>query len=54
MAKYSETKKNIANDGGSVTFKCPRCLKHEIIRSCHERSIVARYECPECGFVGPN
>lgn len=45
---------NITNDSGSVTFKCPKCLKGTIIRTKNEREIVATYECPECGFTGPN
>ncbi len=44
----------IANNVGCVTFPCPKCGKYEIIRCKHCREIVAKYKCPECGFVGPN
>jgi predicted RNA-binding Zn-ribbon protein involved in translation (DUF1610 family) len=54
MAKYSVTKDNVANDNGSVSFLCPGCQKQLVVRSRHERSIVAPYTCSECGFVGPN
>jgi len=33
---------------------CPKCGKYQIIRCKHCREIVAKYKCPECGFVGPN
>jgi len=45
---------NIANDTGSVSFQCPKCKGYEIVRSKHARQIVAKYECPKCGFTGPN
>lgn len=46
----------IADQGenGSVTFKCPNCLKGEIQRTGQARALVAKYTCQECGFVGPN
>lgn len=44
----------IANDKGAVTFICPACGKHEIVRSSAARKVVAKYTCPECGFTGPN
>lgn len=37
-----------------VTFPCPNCGKANIVRTAHERSIAAKYKCPECGFEGPN
>ncbi|MBR9700741.1 RNA-binding protein [Candidatus Woesearchaeota archaeon] len=43
-----------ANTPGSVRFPCPKCGKSEITRTRNEREIVAKYTCPECGFVGPN
>ena len=46
--------REIKNDVGAVTFKCPQCLKGTIVRSKNAREIVAQYTCPECGFVGPN
>ena len=52
--KCLSTNVRIANDTGSVTFKCPKCEDHEIVRSTHARQIVAKYTCPKCGFVGPN
>ena len=50
----SSCKKRIANDTGTVTFMCPKCGKAEIIRCKHCREVAAKYECPECGFKGPN
>ncbi|MBW3015110.1 DUF1610 domain-containing protein [Candidatus Woesearchaeota archaeon] len=47
-------KKKITNESGSVTFKCPKCGKSNIVRCKHCRQIVAPYTCPECGFRGPN
>ncbi len=47
-------KKSIANDIGNVKFKCPNCGKYEVIRCKECRQTVSNYECPECGFVGPN
>lgn len=43
----------LTNDKGSTIFPCPSC-GHEICRSKNAREIVAKYTCPECGFVGPN
>lgn len=48
------TNKEILNDVGSVSFKCPQCKIGIIVRSKNARQIVAPYTCPECGFVGPN
>jgi predicted RNA-binding Zn-ribbon protein involved in translation (DUF1610 family) len=47
-------KKRISNTEGSIKFMCPKCGKYQIIRCKHCREIVAKYKCPECGFVGPN
>ena len=44
----------VANDAGSIKIMCPQCGKHEIVRCSHCREIVAKYECPECKFIGPN
>ena len=52
--KCSATNARITNDGGSVTFKCPKCKDFEIIRGRHARQIVGKYTCPKCGFTGPN
>ncbi|MFT4313284.1 MAG: zinc finger domain-containing protein [Candidatus Woesearchaeota archaeon] len=46
--------KEITNDAGAVTFKCPNCSKGVIVRSRNAREIVAPYTCPVCGFTGPN
>lgn len=48
------TKKRIENDSGAVTFMCPQCGKHEIVRSSFARKNAIPYTCPECGFTGPN
>ena len=48
------TNVRIANDRGSVIFKCPSCQDADIIRSTKAREIVAKYVCPKCGFEGPN
>ncbi|MBW2999178.1 DUF1610 domain-containing protein [Candidatus Woesearchaeota archaeon] len=50
----SSCKKRITNLEGTTRFMCPKCGKHEIIRCGQCRKIVAKYECPGCGFVGPN
>jgi hypothetical protein len=47
-------KKTIANTKGSARFTCPSCGKTLIIRCRHCREVAAKYECPECGFSGPN
>ncbi|MBU0461701.1 MAG: RNA-binding protein [Nanoarchaeota archaeon] len=47
-------KKSIANDSGTVHFKCPKCGKSDIIRCSYCRKIVAKYKCHECNFEGPN
>jgi predicted RNA-binding Zn-ribbon protein involved in translation (DUF1610 family) len=51
--KCTATKKNIANDPGSVVFPCPMCAT-TIVRSKHARATVAPYKCTKCEFVGPN
>ncbi len=52
--KCSSCKNNITNDAGTAVFNCPSCGKSKIIRCKHCREIAAKYECPECHFVGPN
>lgn len=47
-------KMDISNNPGSALFLCPNCGKYKIIRCKHCREIVAKYKCPECGFIGPN
>lgn len=48
------TGKEIANDSGSVKFKCPNCLDAVIVRSLSARKLATKYVCPKCGFEGPN
>jgi predicted RNA-binding Zn-ribbon protein involved in translation (DUF1610 family) len=50
----SSCKKDISNEQGAVKFKCPNCGKTVIVRCKNCRKIAAKYECPECGFMGPN
>ncbi len=50
----SSCKKKVANLEGVAKFSCPQCGKTQIIRCGHCRSIVAKYTCAECGFMGPN
>ncbi|MBI3032646.1 DUF1610 domain-containing protein [Candidatus Woesearchaeota archaeon] len=52
--KCVSTGQKIANDIGSVTFKCPQCGDYEIVRSEYARVIAAPYKCPKCSFEGPN
>ncbi len=47
-------KVKITNQRGVTRFMCPNCGEYEIIRCAHCREIAAPYECPKCGFVGPN
>lgn len=46
--------RSITNDPGNAQFKCPQCSKFQIVRCLHCRKIAAQYNCPECGFEGPN
>ena len=46
--------KKEVSEAGSVSFKCPNCLKYEIVRCRHCREIATRYVCPLCSFSGPN
>ena len=48
------SKENITNSEGTAIFPCPKCGKAKIVRTKHERTIAAKYTCPECGFTGPN
>jgi len=50
----SSCKKEIANDEGTVMFKCPNCGKVEITRCRHCRLSAVKYKCKECNFEGPN
>lgn len=51
--KCSSCKREITNIKGSTTFKCPACLKEDILRCGHCKSLGAKYTCA-CGAVGPN
>jgi len=46
--------KRLVNDAMSVTFPCPGCGKQTINRCSHCKKLSAKYNCPECGFEGPN
>ncbi|MBS3170558.1 RNA-binding protein [Candidatus Woesearchaeota archaeon] len=54
VLKCSASKTELTNDKGSVIFKCPKCGQADIIRSYHSRELATKYECPKCGFEGPN
>ncbi|AJF61329.1 TPA: RNA-binding protein [Candidatus Woesearchaeota archaeon] len=54
MEQCLTCKTKITNLKGTARFKCPSCGKYEIIRCPSCRTIVAKYTCPECGFIGPN
>lgn len=47
-------KKNVANDSGTVVFKCPKCGKTDVIRCKHCRVTAVKYRCKDCDFEGPN
>ena len=44
----------VVNDKGGVNFLCPNCGKYEIVRCSKCRVNAAKYNCPNCGFIGPN
>lgn len=45
--------KELINDKGAISFKCPKC--DFIIMRCSEcRRKGSKYVCPKCGFEGPN
>lgn len=50
----SSSKQSITNSQGTAVFPCPSCGETEIVRTKHERAIVAKYTCDKCGFTGPN
>jgi len=54
VIKCTSSNVEIANNKGSVIFKCPKCAKADIVRSYHSRELGTRYVCPQCGFEGPN
>ena len=39
--------------GNYLEFKCPKCLKSNIVRCDHCRSMSKEYKCVNCGFEGP-
>jgi predicted RNA-binding Zn-ribbon protein involved in translation (DUF1610 family) len=54
VLQCSSTKRELTNDQGSVVFKCPNCLKSDIVRSHQSRVLATKYVCPSCQFQGPN
>ncbi|MGM5484278.1 MAG: zinc finger domain-containing protein [Nanobdellota archaeon] len=50
----SSTHTNITNMGGTARFMCPKCGEYEIVRSKRARELAMKYNCPKCGFEGPN
>jgi predicted RNA-binding Zn-ribbon protein involved in translation (DUF1610 family) len=54
MIRCTSCKKELTNESGVVRFICPNCGKFEIIRCKDCRNLGIKYECPECGFTGPN
>ncbi|MEM7819414.1 MAG: zinc finger domain-containing protein [Candidatus Aenigmatarchaeota archaeon] len=44
---------NLITEENYARFKCPVCMKAEIVRceNCRRSSNI--YICPECGFEGP-
>lgn len=53
-ATCNSCNKKVSSIENTTQFKCPSCKKTTIVRCGHCREIVAKYKCPECGFVGPN
>lgn len=51
--KCSSCNDNMLSEDNFTKFKCPSCLKADIVRCsrCRLKSIV--YVCTECGFKGP-
>lgn len=52
--KCTSCNKKISNIEYSTVFKCPDCNDFQVVRcgECRERGL--KYECPKCGFEGPN
>ena len=44
---------NTEVSGTYLEFKCPKCLKSNIIRCEHCRVMSKEYKCINCGFEGP-
>lgn len=44
---------SVEADKNWVEFKCPKCEKASIIRCGKCKRLTNKYECPECGFIGP-
>ncbi|HLC52180.1 MAG TPA: zinc finger domain-containing protein [Candidatus Nanoarchaeia archaeon] len=51
--RCTSCKKNVVNDPGSVSFKCPGCSDLEVVRCTNCRDNGSKYSCA-CGFTGPN
>ncbi|MBI2564392.1 RNA-binding protein [Candidatus Woesearchaeota archaeon] len=54
MKQCMSCRKSIMNDRGSVFFKCPKCLKEDIVRCSSCRKNAVKFTCPQCEFTGPN
>ena len=45
--------RNLLGSESSARFKCPRCAKTEFVRCKSCRVLKNKYNCKDCGFVGP-
>ncbi len=52
--RCSSCNKEITNDTGATTFKCPNCGMEKVTRCLDCRKLASRYTCKKCGFSGPN
>ncbi|MBI4453524.1 RNA-binding protein [Candidatus Woesearchaeota archaeon] len=52
--KCTSCNRKITSKSGLARFKCPSCLKYEIIRCRECREKATKYICPNCNFDGPN
>ena len=52
--KCSSCNRKVVNQPGLARFQCPGCSKHEIVRCKECRAKAVKYNCPSCGFDGPN
>ena len=52
--KCTSCNRSIVNDSGLARFMCPSCLKYELVRCKSCRNKAVKYNCPNCGFEGPN
>ncbi|MCX6818715.1 MAG: zinc finger domain-containing protein [Candidatus Aenigmarchaeota archaeon] len=51
--KCTSCHENLLSEDNFTKFKCPSCLKVELVRceSCRKKSNI--YVCSKCGFEGP-